>query len=371
MKSMAHRATALLWLTGMCLVAVSGAAQPSPTAAPPGEPAPAQAAQPPAQAADPATVPSPAPPALDPQAAEEALGLTRERRRLIQRGLATAGYDPGTPDGLFGDATRTAIELWQAGRGRQPTGFLDARAANDLQQAGAMAEQIDRAQAERDQIQTELDQTEAELDQTEAEGDRTQEQLDQTQAERDRAEAEREAAERQSAADRARYLLWTAVILFGGSALILILWVVSRRSVTRAQHERVRAETLAEVAQARVEERDERDRLASATPAVLLDGADADGRPIAVRVPGSAIAGAGGAVVGRNPFDSTVVIDHSEVSRRHFRLFARGASILLEDLNSTNGTAVNDTDLAPGTSAALSSGAILQVGGLTLKVTLQ
>ena len=234
-----------------------------------------------------------------------------------------------------------------------------------------MAEQIDRAQAERDQIQAELDQTEAELDQTEAEGDRTQEQLDQTQAERDRAEAEREAAERQSAADRARYLLWTAVILFGGSALILILWVVSRRSVTRAQHERVRAETLAEVAQARVEERDERDRVASATPAVLLDGADADGRPIAVRVPGSAIAGAGGAVVGRNPFDSTVVIDHSEVSRRHFRLFARGASILLEDLNSTNGTAVNDTDLAPGTSAPLSSGAILQVGGLTLKVTLQ
>ena len=111
--------------------------------------------------------------------------------------------------------------------------------------------------------------------------------------------------------------------------------------------------------------------MASAVPAVFLDGTDAAGEPVAVRVPGNAIAAAGGAIVGRNPFDSTVVLDHVEVSRGHFRLFAHGTSVMVEDLNSTNGTKVNGAPLTPGAGVPLDQGAVLQVGSVTLNVTLQ
>ena len=45
--------------------------------------------------------------------------------------------------------------------------------------------------------------------------------------------------------------------------------------------------------------------------------------------------------------------------------------MLIEDLNSTNGTKLSDTALTPGASAPLQPGATLQVGDVTLTVTLQ
>ena len=81
---------------------------------------------------------------------------------------------------------------------------------------------------------------------------------------------------------------------------------------------------------------------------MFLDGADADGRRIGLRVPGRAIADGEGAVVGRNPFESPVVLDHDEVSRRHVRLLARETAVLVEDLHSLNGTALDDSPADAG-----------------------
>ena len=178
-------------------------------------------------------------------------------------------------------------------------------------------------------------------------------------------------AQQQAVADRVRYGRWIAVCSFVVLAVALFLWLLSRRSVAKAKQDQVRAETLAQTVQADLADRDARDRLASEVPAVFLDGSDAEGCPIGLRIPGNIIASSGGAVVGRNPFDSTVVLDHTEVSRRHFRLFAHGASLLIEDLNSMNGTKVDDAALKPGASVSLRHGAVLRVGGLTLTVTLQ
>ena len=74
------------------------------------------------------------------EAVEAGLGLTREDRRRIQRALAAEGFQPGQPDGLFGRRTRTAIAGWQASRGANPTGFLDADAVKVLLAAAPKAE---------------------------------------------------------------------------------------------------------------------------------------------------------------------------------------------------------------------------------------
>ncbi len=71
----------------------------------------------------------------DPGVGEAALALDRPTRRLIQQGLRNEGFDPGTPDGLFGPRTRAAIREWQQSRGGSPTGYLNGAEAELLRTA--------------------------------------------------------------------------------------------------------------------------------------------------------------------------------------------------------------------------------------------
>jgi len=49
-------------------------------------------------------------------------GFTIEDRKALQRGLNRAGFDAGTPDGVFGSKTESAIRAYQAARGLPVTG---------------------------------------------------------------------------------------------------------------------------------------------------------------------------------------------------------------------------------------------------------
>ena len=54
------------------------------------------------------------------------LGLTPSEREQIQTSLWALGFNAGVPDGKFGSRTREAIRNWQASRGQETTGHLDA-----------------------------------------------------------------------------------------------------------------------------------------------------------------------------------------------------------------------------------------------------
>ena len=73
----------------------------------------------------------------DSAAGEASLALDRPTRRLIQQGLRNEGFDPGTPDGLFGPRTRAAIREWQHSRGASSTGYLNGAEAELLRTATA------------------------------------------------------------------------------------------------------------------------------------------------------------------------------------------------------------------------------------------
>ena len=88
--------------------------------------------------------------------AEASVGLDRVRRKRIQLGLRALGFNPGAADGLFGPRTREAIGQWQSSRGEPSTGYLDAKSANTLLEAGKtegetaadlMAEALNTAQS--------------------------------------------------------------------------------------------------------------------------------------------------------------------------------------------------------------------------------
>ncbi len=58
------------------------------------------------------------------------------------------------------------------------------------------------------------------------------------------------------------------------------------------------------------------------------------------------------------------------VGRRHARLFVQGGQLLVEDLDSTNGTFLNGARLAPRQPAPLQTGDELRLGNLVLRVEL-
>ena len=103
---------------------------------------------------------------------EGQLGLDRATRELIQRGLAAVGHDPGSVDGLFGRATRAAVQQWQRDNGEQVTGYVTRTQAESLQAQGEEAKEEERRAQEEEQAreaaaQRDLDRKIKELSQRE------------------------------------------------------------------------------------------------------------------------------------------------------------------------------------------------------------
>jgi len=67
--------------------------------------------------------------------------------------------------------------------------------------------------------------------------------------------------------------------------------------------------------------------------------------------------------IGRLPDNDIVIIDEF-VSRKHCKIIAEGESIVLEDLNSTNGSVLNDELVVE--SALLNDKDVLQIGKFQL-----
>jgi peptidoglycan hydrolase-like protein with peptidoglycan-binding domain len=77
--------------------------------------------------------------------AEDALRLSRDQRREIQRGLSLLGFDPRGIDGVFGQGSRRAIAAWQTGEGVAATGYLTREQIAELaRQADIRAAELER-----------------------------------------------------------------------------------------------------------------------------------------------------------------------------------------------------------------------------------
>ena len=259
---------------------------------------------------------------------------------------------------------------------------VESRAAEEARRARDAAAQADAARAELDELRRQ----QAELQgASEEERNRLQEEIEASQARLDQlaqqeaaAVEAREQAERETEQQREQYTQWGII---GGGALLLIIllvWILKQRSLARERREKAAAQIRAEeasadaaAAQADLAARQQDEERIRQTPTVFLEGVDPAGKALALRVPGPSIAKTGGAVVGRNPGDSEFVLNHLEVSRRHFRLFSDGRLLMVEDLGSTNGTVVDDKPLAPGDEAVLVDQSRVQLGELTLTARLE
>lgn len=87
----------------------------------------------------------------DPKELEAEMRLSRDDRREIQLRLKIAGHNPRGIDGVFGPATRAAIESWQLKNGLAQTGYLDRnqRKLLNAQTAETYAEEAKRLRTRR------------------------------------------------------------------------------------------------------------------------------------------------------------------------------------------------------------------------------
>jgi class 3 adenylate cyclase len=73
-----------------------------------------------------------------------------------------------------------------------------------------------------------------------------------------------------------------------------------------------------------------------------------------------------GVVIGRDLEHCDAVLAHPTVSRRHARLVLADNVLQIEDLGSTNGTAIDGAAISPGTPRPLQAGARLRLGDIEL-----
>ena len=102
----------------------------------------------------------------------------------------------------------------------------------------------------------------------------------------------------------------------------------------------------------------------------LLQGVDGEGRDVSLRLSDREIARADfGLTLGRHPHLVDRVMDDPSVSRRHLRLSLREGRLLLEDLNSLNGTLLDGDDLPAFEPTACGDGQTLRLGRVALTIS--
>ena len=82
------------------------------------------------------------------QETEDQIGLTKAKRREVQRGLTRLGFDTKV-NGKFDESTRAVIARWQEEHGYPTTGFLNATQHKVLMDAATEASKSDHQDRRR------------------------------------------------------------------------------------------------------------------------------------------------------------------------------------------------------------------------------
>ena len=104
--------------------------------------------------------------------------------------------------------------------------------------------------------------------------------------------------------------------------------------------------------------------------ALVLTGFDAVGKKLRIKVPTqSGSTGASGYVIGRHAALVDYAVEDASISRRHLRILVENEQCHVEDVNSTNGTRVNNTSLQAFVPHPILQGDTILLGTVELRVS--
>ena len=92
------------------------------------------------------------------------------------------------------------------------------------------------------------------------------------------------------------------------------------------------------------------------------------GSEITIKIPGDKLGTEKGVILGRNTSEADVILDRSEISRSHLKLFISDKIIYADDLGSANGTILNGARLSAGRPMAIHNGDEITLAGIIFTV---
>lgn len=243
------------------------------------------------------------------------------------------------------------------------------------EQAEALLEAQEALAAENQARIDELAAREAELEASQAAFEQAEQEALEQQARQEELEEEArqqeealaEAAAQQAIGERNRLYQWTGfgivvIALFGFVAL-----QVKRRKKIQEEAE----ENINEVKQQSEKIESELEKVSAEFADIVLSGNDDHGAESRLKINGNALVRSdAGQIIGRSAQHADYVLNLETVSRKHLRLFIREGKIYIEDLNSANGTTINNNALIAGQEYELNSGDSLKIGLTTYSVNL-
>ena len=187
----------------------------------------------------------------------------------------------------------------------------------------------------------------------------------QQEAEKARREAEQARVQAEEASDQ--FFVW--LLLLGGVALVALV-VALKKPRQFAQRTLEKPRQLVQQMSRRVTKREGVEVGAVAKGpkhGLVLAGFDGRGNRVCIELSPARFAGQRlGLSLGRHPDLVDEIVADQNVSRRHLRIAAAGDQFYVEDLNSSNGTFLNEQRLSPFEPTRLDYGAKVALGDLVL-----
>ncbi|MEM7366438.1 MAG: FHA domain-containing protein [Pseudomonadota bacterium] len=262
-----------------------------------------------------------------------------ERARLAQDQAEQANQAVSSLETRLRDSSRRNDELER--RAREARVEAD-RAAREAAVARAL---VDDARAQFEQKTRDLENTTiARIDEVEAGRRAAEERLESALA------AQAEASRHR---DQLMILVAAALVLVSGAGTLV--WLRARRVVPDSRN-------------SSAPRRPEKSVGLAGAQDVLMEGRDDEGTRFRVRASLDRLQQPSGMVLGRNPRDSELVVEHPDVSRRHARIRIVGRELTIEDLGSTNGTSVNGRPIDKKRQVTLVEGDRVVLGSVRLNV---
>ncbi|MCK5041101.1 MAG: trypsin-like peptidase domain-containing protein [Sphingomonadales bacterium] len=163
---------------------------------------------------------------------------------------------------------------------------------------------------------------------------------------------------------------WVVILVAGLAILLVLVLRKPRERVVRAIEEMSRTISRSGSRSGKAKPDKKASSQTSARNSLVLSGFSSGGKTIHIELLYEKLEAAGkGISIGRSTTLSDYALDDKEVSRRHARLSMKDGRTYIEDLNSTNGTRVNERVINPFEVREISSGDMVKIGQLELTVS--
>ena len=234
------------------------------------------------------------------------------------------------------------------------------------------AEKAAALEAEQAELQAEINRKETEVTASQAQQAELQAEINRKEAEATAVQATVNETNRKLQEEEKQAKLLKLVAIAAGVVILIALlaWIIWGTRKNRALRAANRRAHQAEQEAVEAIEASEANVVHTATFDCLLEGEDAQGESVVLKIPKSSLVEDRPAVIGRNPRNSEFLLDKESVSRAHTALIFSEGQLFAKDMMSTNGTKVNGVPVSGSQQTPLRDGDVLEIGSIKFKVRL-